>query len=289
MPFHEVVSRRRRPPPPGRPVVFRQDGRIDEAFRHHYSLGVERDRLVGGGDHLELVRTLELLAQVLPPPPARLLDVGGGPGVYASRLARAGYDVELVDVLPLHVEQARERAAAQPDAPFEAAVADARDLSSHADGSVDALLLLGPLYHLTDRDDRLRALAEARRVVRPGGVVAAVAISRYASLLDGTMQGFLDDPRFVVIVERDLREGQHRNPENVEGWFTTSYFHLPAELRAEVEEAGLEVERLAGVEGPGDWLGLWPDRPELVLRAARLGEDVPALSAHMLCVARKPA
>ena len=80
--------------------------------------------MVGGGDHLELVRTLELLAQVLPPPPARLLDVGGGPGVYASRLARAGYDVELVDVLPLHVEQARELAAAQPEAAFEAAVAD---------------------------------------------------------------------------------------------------------------------------------------------------------------------
>jgi ubiquinone/menaquinone biosynthesis C-methylase UbiE len=260
---------------------------MDEAFLRHYSAGVERDRLVEGGDHLELVRTLELLAEALPPPPAHVLDVGGGPGVYASRLARDGYRVHLVDVLDLHIEQARERAAAQPEAPFEAEVGDACNLSGHAGESADAVLLLGPLYHLTRRADRVRALAEARRVVRPGGVVVAVAISRFASLLDGTARGFLDDPRFAAIVERDLNEGQHRNPENVDGWFTTAYFHLPAELCTEVEEAGLAVERLAGVEGPGGWLDLWPDRRELVLRAARLAEDVPAMSAHMLCVARR--
>jgi len=84
---------------------------MDEAFLRHYSLGLEGERLLAGGDHLELVRTLELLSQVLPPPPASLLDVGGGPGVYASRFAQAGYHVHLVDVFPAHVEQARERAA----------------------------------------------------------------------------------------------------------------------------------------------------------------------------------
>ncbi len=117
--------------------------------------------------------------------------------------------------------------------------------------------------------------------------MAAAAISRYASLLDGTVHGFLDDPRFAAIVERDLSEGQHRNPENVEGWFTTAYFHLPGELCAEIEDAGLSVERLAGVEGPGGWLDLWPEQHERVLRTARLAENVPAMSAHMLCVARR--
>lgn len=258
---------------------------MDEAFLRYYSLGGERDRLVAAGDGLELVRTLELLAQVLPPPPATVLDVGGGPGVYASLLARDGYRVHLVDVLPLHVEQARERATGM-GASFEAAVGDARDLSRFADDSIDAVLVLGPLYHLTERNDRVRVLAEARRVVRAGGVVAAVAISRYASLIDGTVTGFLDDPRFAAIVERDLRDGQHRNPANVEDWFTTAYFHLPGDLRREVEDAGLTVERLAGVEGPGGWLDLWPDKRERVLRAARLAEHVPAMSAHMLCVAR---
>jgi SAM-dependent methyltransferase len=260
---------------------------VDDEFVRHYSGGVERGRLVAGGDTLELVRTLELLADALPSPPARVLDVGGGPGVYAARLAQEGYAVRLVDVVPLHVEQARELAAAQPGASFEAEVADARDLSDLGDESVDAVLLLGPLYHLTDRSDRVRALAEARRVVRPGGLVAAAAISRFASLLDGTVRGYLDDPRFVAIVERDLAEGQHRNPDNVEEWFTTAYFHLPHELRSEVAEAGLTVERLAGVEGPGGWLDLWPDRRDRVLRAARLAEHIPAMSAHMLCLARR--
>ena len=252
---------------------------MDEAFVRHYAGGIEEDRLLSGGDHLELVRTLELLDEVLPAPPACVLDVGGGPGVYAERLARDGYEVRLVDVLSLHVEQARARG-------IEAEVGDARELAAD-DESADAVLLLGPLYHLTERDDRVRSLAEARRVVRPGGVVAAVGISRYASLLDGTGRGFLEDPRFAEIVERDLREGQHRNPDDVPEWFTTAYFHDTDELRKEVEEAGLEVERMAGIEGPGAWFGVWPERRELALRAARLAEAVPALSPHVLCAARR--
>ena len=260
---------------------------MDDASVRHYAAGVERGRLIEGGDQLELVRTLELLERFLPQPPARVLDVGGGPGVYAGRLARAGYDVSLVDVLPLHVAQAVERSATQADAPFEADVGDARDLSKFGDASVDAVLLLGPLYHLTERLERVEALAEARRVLCVGGVVVAVAISRYASLIDGTVSGFLDDPRFVEIVERDLRDGQHRNPENIEGWFTTAYFHLPGELKLEAEEAGLTVEQLVGVEGPGGWLRGWPEQRARILRAARLAEHVPAMSAHMLCVARR--
>jgi len=120
--------------------------------------------------------------------------------------------------------------------------------------------------------------------VRTGGLVAAVAISRYASLLDGSRRGYLADPRFVAIVERDLREGQHRNPDDVEDWFTTAYFHLPEELRDEAETAGLTVERLVGVEGPANW---FETTREVALTAARLAEELPALSSHMLCLARR--
>ena len=250
---------------------------MDEAFVRHYAEGVERDRLVADGDSLELARTLALLQAALTPPPARILDVGGGPGVYASRLADAGYDVRLVDVHPLHVEQAAAHGT------FEAALGDARRLDD-PDESADAVLLLGPLYHLTEREDRIQALSEARRIVRPSGLVAVAVIHRFASLLDGTRRGFLADPRFVEIVERDLLEGQHRNPENVDGWFTTAYFHLPREICEEVEAAGLTVERLVGVEGPGGWLEAPRD---VALTAAGLAEEIPALSPHMLCLARR--
>jgi SAM-dependent methyltransferase len=262
---------------------------VDEAFLTHYALGVERGRLTEGTDHLELVRTIELLADALPSPPADVLDVGGGPGVYAWRLARSGYRVHLLDVIPHHVEQAKALAAEHPDASFTAQVGDARDLLGIADESVDVVLLLGPLYHLTDREDRLRALAEARRVVRSGGVVVAAVISRFASLLDGTVRGFLSDPRFVAIVERDLLDGQHRNPEPVTTpeWFTTAFFHRPEDICDEVESAELELDRLVGIEGPGGWLGRWPEQTELVLQAARLAEDIPAMSAHMLAIAHR--
>jgi SAM-dependent methyltransferase len=211
--------------------------------------------------------------------------VGGGPGAYAAWLAEGGYRVHVVDPVPLHVEQARARGG------FTAATGDARRLEEEG-ASYDAALLLGPLYHLTERADRVRALAEARRVVRPGGVVAAAAISRFASLLDGLLSGDLGDPRFRAVVERDLAEGQHRNPDGRVEWFTTAYFHHPDELPAEISDAGLELEAIYGLEGPG-WLlpALWedPQGRENVLLAARALEREPALigvSAHLLAIAR---
>jgi SAM-dependent methyltransferase len=264
---------------------------VDE-IRGYYDRGEEQERLTGDGDTIELVRTRELLLRYLPPAPVSILDVGGGAGVYAAWLARRGYHVHLVDPVPLHVEQARTVAAAQPEAPFTAAVGDARGLAE-ADSSTDAVLFLGPLYHLTERADRLTALGEARRVLRPGGRLLAAGIPRFASLLDGLRAGWLGDPVFADIVARDLRDGQHRNPHHHPAWFTTAFFHHPDELAAEIREAGLILEALLGIEGPG-WLldAAWadPSRREDVLFAARAIEQEPSLlglSTHLLAVGRR--
>jgi ubiquinone/menaquinone biosynthesis C-methylase UbiE len=267
---------------------------LDAEILAHYQEGVERDRLLrGGAGRLEYVRTRELLARYLPPAPVTILDVGGGAGVYALPLAREGYSVYLIDPVPLHVDQAREASNLQQDSPLVSAEAgDARRLLWD-DDSVDAVLLLGPLYHLTSRDDRLQALREAYRVVRPGGVIAAAAISRFASTYDGLLRGFLEDPRFEEIVERDVREGQHRNPTGRPEWFTTAYFHHPEELRDEVIEVGFRVEALVGIEGPGwvlpdldSWLEDSPRRSRL-LDAIRRVETEPSLlgaTAHIFVV-----
>jgi ubiquinone/menaquinone biosynthesis C-methylase UbiE len=225
-----------------------------------------------------------------------VLDVGGGAGIYALPLAREGYSVHLIDPVPLHVEQAKAGCLGQPEAPLAGAeVGDARSLSQVSE-TVDAVLLLGPLYHLTAREDRLQALREARRVVRPGGMVLAAAISRFASTIDGLFNGFLADDEFEAIVERDLREGQHRNAGERPGWFTTAYFHRPAELREEAEEAGLVVDGLFGIEGPA-WplrdLDAWiedPARRAKLLDAVRRVEAEPELlgaSAHLLLAGRR--
>ncbi len=145
---------------------------------------------------------MELLERLLPAPPIRVLDVGGGPGSYAAPLARRGYQVHVVDPVPLHVEQARQAAGADPAASFTAALGDARELAE-PDESQDAVLLFGPLYHLTGTAHCRQALAEARRVLAPGGRLLAMAVCRFASLLDGLYEGWLDDLDFRPIV--DLR------------------------------------------------------------------------------------
>ena len=246
---------------------------IDPEIRAYYEQGKERDRLTAGGESLELVRTRELLQRFLPPARAAVLDVGGGAGVCAGWLAVKGYRVRLVDPMPLHVEQATAAAAAQPGHVFVAVLGEERRLEE-ADASYDAVLLLGPLYHLMERADRLRALGEARRVLRPCGVVCAVGISRFASLLDMMRQGLMGDAEAVAFVERDVREGQHRNPmlERYPGWFTTAYFHHPSELAEEVETAGFGLDGVFGVEGRGGFVGEgWkdPDQRDSLLWAAR--------------------
>ena len=261
----------------------------------HYGSGYERDRLAHGMSRLEFARSRELVRRYLPAAPAVVFDVGGGPGEYAAWLAREGYRVHLLDAVPLHVAQAQDASSRQPDFPFEAALGDARQLP-YPDRSADAVLLFGPLYHLTDRNDRLQALAEALRVLRPGGVLLAAAISRFASLLDGLKQGFLDDPDFVRIVERDLQDGQHRNPNVHPGYFTTAFFHHPDDLAREVRAAGLTLETVVAVEGIGMLLPelspWWDDerrRTLLLALIARL-ESEPSLlglGGHLIAVGRR--
>ncbi|MHB8574355.1 MAG: class I SAM-dependent methyltransferase [Dehalococcoidia bacterium] len=179
----------------------------------YYTRVPETTRLTGRSTgELEFVRTQELILRRLPPPPAAVLDVGGGTGVYSLWLAALGYSVQLIDPVPLHVELARQASAALPGNPFVgAAVGDARALVQ-PDTSIDAVLLLGPLYHLTDRPDRLLALREALRVLRRGGVVFATAVSRFAPLLDGFRLQLFDDTEYFAIVDQGLRDGQHRTP-----------------------------------------------------------------------------
>jgi ubiquinone/menaquinone biosynthesis C-methylase UbiE len=268
---------------------------IDPAIESHYGTGYERARLFpGGSPSLEFVRAMELLERLLPAPPARVLDVGGGPGTYAAPLARRGYQVHLVDAVPLHVEQARLAADADPAARFTAALGDARGLTE-PDASHDAVLLFGPLYHLTATAHRQQALAEARRVLAPSGRLLVMAVCRFASLFDGLYRDWLDDPDFRPIVDRDLADGQHRNPDPVgrPEFFTTAYFHTPDGLAQEVSQAGFTGVAVYGVEGPGwplrqEWAD--PRRREQILFAARSVETQPSLigfSNHLIAAASR--
>lgn len=247
----------------------------------------EGERLFRREGQLELARTRELLRRYLPASPASIIDVGGGTGVYAAWLAELGYAVHLVDIVPGHVRQA-ERAGV-----YTATVADARALPV-PDSSFDVALLLGPLYHLLEQEDRLKALREARRVVRPGGLIVTAYISRGAVALDGYVKGWIDRPGVIHAFRDHVQNGT--SPEHARGFGTIAYFHLPAEVRDELATAGLDVLGLFGIEGPGwvahDFDDRWrrTEGRHVTLESARVCEELPelmAMSPHLLAFSRR--
>ncbi len=262
----------------------------------HYGEAEESSRLGTGCFQLEQAPTRELIQRYLPPVPATVIDVGGGAGAYACWLAARGYEVHLLDPVPKHVEQARTASGRQPEHPLASAeVGDARRLP-HSDASADAVLLLGPLYHLVEKEDRLAILREAYRVLRPGGLAWGAGISHFASLFDSLSHGFFDDPAFAPILARDLEDGQHRNTTDNPLYFTDTFFHRPGELSREFLAAGFHVEAVLAIEGPG-WLArdferLWndPAQRERILQVVRKVEKEPSVmgvSSHIMAVGRK--
>ena len=270
------------------------DPLIPSEIEAHYAGAKEADRLSGPYGELEKLRTQAILARHLPPPPAVIFDVGGAAGAYAFAFAERGYPVHLIDPVDLHLEQARSRSASSGPALASITKGDARHLTAPSN-TADAVLLLGPLYHLIERADRLAALREAHRILKPHGLLFAAAISRFASLIDGFARGFFQDPDFRKIVAEDLDTGQHRNPTNHQDYFTTAYFHRPEDLTNELREAGFTCPRIVAVEGPV-WSTpyfpqAWADpsqRKSLMEFLSTIEAEPSALgaSAHFIAVAR---
>jgi SAM-dependent methyltransferase len=256
----------------------------------HYALGREAGRLADGLGLVEFERTKEIVLRRLPPAPAVVADIGGGPGRYALWLAELGYRVEHRDLAPGHVEHL----AAIPAKAIRTRVADARrlDLGDH---SVDAVLLLGPLYHLPSTDERVLALTEVARIAKPGAPIFVAAISRWAPRLHGLVAQRLYEqyPAMTSLVDQVERSGTL--PPLYETSFC-GYTHRPAELEAEVRAAGLDLLDVVGVEGVAFALDDLGDRladplaRSVVLNAARALESIPELmgmSPHLLATARR--
>ena len=227
---------------------------------------------------LERARIQSLITRFMPPPPARVLDVGGAEGVHSEWMATRGWEVELFDLTPKHVE------AASSVGTFKAELADARELprdNEYADG----VALLGPLYHLCAREDRMAALRESRRVLRPGGTLLAAAISRYRfmyephPLRDGAA-------RLEFLKQIQSNEGRVVFGDGAE---FNAFYHLPHELKGEVEEAGFCDVRVLAVEGFGWPAGCEPTAENL--QALEILEETDAALGstwHFVAAGRRP-
>lgn len=269
--------------------------RIETAVRERYDSAPEREWERLDRHRTELAVTLRALAEHLPPPPARVLDCGGGPGRYAIELARQGYAVTLFDLSAGNLALAQAKAVEAGIVLAEISQGTAVDLARFADASFDAVLLMGPLYHLLEEEERLAALAEARRVVRPGGMVFAAFISRYA----GHRWAAAAEPTWLVDdpdSDRMLLDTGRLPPRPLRPGGFVAYFAHPREVAPLCWRAGLEVRAVLGVEGlvsqieagvnqlEGDAWARWVDVNWRVAPDPSLHGAVE----HLLVVTRRP-
>jgi ubiquinone/menaquinone biosynthesis C-methylase UbiE len=268
----------------------------EDKIVEYYNEFDEQGRLSNNWGQIEFLRTQNIVRRYLKRTPSVILDVGGAAGRYSCWLAKEGHEVHLIDPVPLHIQQARTASDHQPKAPLASCkVGDARQLEFD-DEIADAVLLLGPLYHLVEVVDRKRCLSEAYRVLKSGGYLFAAGISRFASTTDGLFSGYFLDPVFREIMRGDLETGRHHNPTNNPAYFMDTFFHHPDELRAEVSDSGFEIAGLFAVEGISylmkDFEKNWhieDNRKFLLEIIGKIEEEASLIGAspHIMCVGVK--
>lgn len=258
---------------------------IDSAIADFYTRSNEDTRLQIGLGPLEFERNKLLIGHYTNGQTLQIADIGGGTGHYSSWLSARGHQVVLVDPIPLHLEKAKRK-----PGKFKCILAEARSLPFD-DGSFDLVILHGPLYHFQDQADRLKAIKEARRIIRPGGIVLGFAITHAASTLAALHTGMIHDSRIFQMCRMELLSGEHNAPEGMNGILSCAHYHRPEELLGEFIGSGFSINGLHAVEGMA-WMGSnffqsWndPHKKKTLLELVRLTEQDQSLlcfSPHMM-------
>jgi ubiquinone/menaquinone biosynthesis C-methylase UbiE len=243
---------------------------------------------------LEFIRTKEIISRFLPENKIKIIDLCGATGHYSYWLAEKGHEVHLRDLSQRHIDEAKGN-----DSKYNARLAsislgDARTIQSENE-TYDMVLLMGALYHLQEKEDRIKCLKEVYRILKNGGIGVFAYINRHASMFDGFLRGFINDPEFQKIVDHDIMTGRHNNPENKENYFTNAYFHTTEEIHSELIQANFCDILLYAVEGFG-WVinndEYLKDTEKLskLLRYIRLTEqnmEMIGISDHKLVICKK--
>lgn len=197
---------------------------------------------MGTGLKLEALTTLHVLFEELAPS-SRVLDLGCGTGVYALPLAEVGHEVVAVDLVPAHIEQVKRKIT--PCLRLEAICQDAQAaLDGMTDNSFDAVLCLGPMYHLRTEQERLKLLAGCRRVLRPGGRVFIAFINNDWVIATQTLR--YDGGKYMT-------EGNYdQDTFRVDDF--PFVFHTLAQAEAETAKAGLHILRRVNSDGLSEML-----------------------------------
>ena len=219
---------------------------IDPAITDFYNQSCEDSRLQTGLGPLEFERNKMLISRYLDRLPMDIADIGGGTGHYSAWLSSLGHNVCLIDPVAGHVQKARKKAKGKNV--FSCAIGEARRLPFE-NASFDLVILHGPLYHLQKLSDRLQAIRETRRILRPGGAALGFAITRAASTLAALNTGLIHDPRIFKMCISTLNSGDHIAPEGLYGILSQAYYHTPDELMEEFACSSFEIKGIHAVEG----------------------------------------
>jgi S-adenosylmethionine-dependent methyltransferase len=193
----------------------------------------------------EFAVTLRSIREFLPRSPCSVLDVGGGPGRYAIELARQGYTITLLDISQENLRLARQKASEAQVSLANLIHANAMDLSKISSDSYQAVLLMGPLYHLLSHGERVQAIQEAMRVLKSRGKLFAAFITRFAPfryLANGEPVWLAENPEYALQL---LETGIHDRPTQ----FAKAYYVHPDEIVPLMESCGLRTLSLVGCEG----------------------------------------
>jgi len=198
---------------------------ISKELEDFYNKASEETRLESGMGIFEFERIKELIALHISKPKATIIDVGGGTGKYAEWLAKKNHNVHLIEPVPKHIQLAQKRAKKLKN-PFSVTIGEAKKLP-FKDQFADLVILHGPLYHLQKKADRIKAIVEAKRVVKKGGIILGFAINATASTLVGLMNGMIHAESFFVMCKQELTTGIHNTPKDfpflLEMLFITSH------------------------------------------------------------------
>ncbi len=279
---------------------------IDPTVLAGYNAGIERNRLRTGIGIIEFERTKEILQEKLPSPPAVIYDIGGGYGEYAWWLASLGYEVHLFDISETNIKMSAELKHEYLDVHLKSAEeCDACSIPRKSK-SADAVLLMGPLYSITEYEERKLAIKESYRLLKDNGILFTAALTPYGGLLHRitVYHNFkddkayeLDDPDVISMFERALTDGCYINPERrISRGLGSSHFHTVKALKYELQSGGFKTESVHGVMG-GAWLAPNLDEllanketKEVLMKTVRLldtHEEIIGLSGHLLAVSRK--
>jgi len=241
---------------------------------------------------LEFIRCKEIISRYLSKPSMEIADIGGATGVFSYWLASQGHNVHLLDFTPTHIKQAKEYGEKHSISLASYHCGDARHLP-YDNNYFDVVLEMGPLYHLQDEDDRLRCISEAKRILKPGGVLLCEVISRYASLVDGFKYLNINDEKFIKILDNALTTGLH-SPGGT-SYFTSAFFHSPNDIKSEITASGFCNIDIVAVEGFANALDSNEilkneQQANLLLEYIRRTERIPELmgiSGHFFAITHK--